>query len=103
MVFKAAGERTAREIVEVIEAEGGHLNAATGHDRTSFQVRALKGGLPNDLRAAPRVVAGDSQTPGWVMVGMQDGDLWLSRDFGDSFRRIATGLPALFGITAVEA
>jgi photosystem II stability/assembly factor-like uncharacterized protein len=65
--------------------------------------QALKGGLPNDLRAAPRVVAGDSQTPGWVMVGMQDGDLWLSRDFGESFSRIATGLPALFGITSAAS
>jgi predicted Zn-dependent peptidase len=45
MVFKGAGARSAREIVEVIEAEGGHINAATGYERTSFQVRALKGGL----------------------------------------------------------
>lgn len=45
MVFKGAGERSARDIVEVIEARGGHINAATGHERTSFQVRALKGGL----------------------------------------------------------
>lgn len=46
MVFKGAGERSAREIVESIEAQGGQINAATGHERTSFQVRALKGGLP---------------------------------------------------------
>jgi predicted Zn-dependent peptidase len=46
MVFKGAGERSARDIVEVIEAQGGHINAATGHERTSFQIRALKGGLP---------------------------------------------------------
>ncbi len=46
MVFKGAGGRSAREIVEVIEADGGQLNAATGHERTSFQVRALAGGLP---------------------------------------------------------
>jgi predicted Zn-dependent peptidase len=46
MVFKGAGARSARDIVEVIEAAGGHINAATGHDRTSYQVRALKGGLP---------------------------------------------------------
>jgi predicted Zn-dependent peptidase len=45
MVFKGAGGRTARDIVEVIEAQGGHINAATGYERTSFQVRALKGGL----------------------------------------------------------
>lgn len=46
MVFKGAGERSAKAIVEVIEAGGGHINAATGQERTSFQVRALAGGLP---------------------------------------------------------
>ena len=45
MVFKGAGERSARGIVEVIEAEGGQINAATGYERTSFQVRALSHGL----------------------------------------------------------
>ncbi len=46
MVFKGAGGRSARELAEVVEAEGGQINAATGYERTSFQVRALKGGLP---------------------------------------------------------
>jgi len=46
MVFKGAGPRSARELVECIESDGGHLNAATGHERTSFQIRALKGGMP---------------------------------------------------------
>jgi predicted Zn-dependent peptidase len=50
MVFKGAGGRTARGIVEAIEAEGGNINAATGYERTSFQVRALAGGL--DLGSA---------------------------------------------------
>jgi predicted Zn-dependent peptidase len=45
MVFKGAGQRSARDIVEVIESQGGSINAATGYERTSFQVRALKGGL----------------------------------------------------------
>ncbi|HXQ12618.1 MAG TPA: pitrilysin family protein [Caulobacteraceae bacterium] len=65
MVFKAAGDRSARDIVEAIEAAGGHINAATGHDRTSFQVRALAGGLElamavvADLVFRPRLSAGD--------------------------------------------
>ena len=65
MVFKGAGERSARDIVEVIEAQGGHINAATGHERTSFQVRALKGGLPlamavlSDLIQRPTLRAAD--------------------------------------------
>ena len=46
MVFKGAGARSARDIAETIEAEGGQINAATGQERTSFQVRCLKGGLP---------------------------------------------------------
>ena len=45
MVFKGAGERSARDIVEVIEAEGGQINAATGYERTSFEVRGLRGSL----------------------------------------------------------
>ena len=50
MVFKGAGGRSARDIVEVIEAQGGQINAATGYERTSFQVRALADGL--DLGSA---------------------------------------------------
>src|SRR5579875_1200495 len=46
MVFKGAGERSARDIVEVIESAGGQINAATGYERTSYQVRCLAGGLP---------------------------------------------------------
>lgn len=59
MVFKGAGDRSARDIVEVIEAEGGQINAATGYERTSFQVRALAGGL--DLGSA--VIADLVQRP----------------------------------------
>ena len=46
MAFKGAGARSARELAEAVEAEGGQINAATGYERTSFQIRALKGGLP---------------------------------------------------------
>ena len=46
MVFKGAGDRSARDIVEVIENQGGSINAATGYERTSFEVRGLAGSLP---------------------------------------------------------
>jgi predicted Zn-dependent peptidase len=65
MVFKGAGERSARDIVEVIEAQGGSINAATGYERTSFQVRGLAGGLQlgmevvADLMQRPTLAAGD--------------------------------------------
>jgi predicted Zn-dependent peptidase len=46
MVFKGAGGRDAREIAETVEAAGAQINAATGYERTSFQIRALAGALP---------------------------------------------------------
>lgn len=46
MVFKGAGARSARDLVEEVEATGGNINAATGHERTSFQIRALARHLP---------------------------------------------------------
>ena len=51
--------------VEAIEDEGGSINAATGYERTSFQVRALADGLDlgsaviGDLLLRPTVDAGD--------------------------------------------
>lgn len=66
MVFKGAGQRSARDVVEVIEAGGGQINAATGYERTSYQVRALKDGL--DLGSA--VIADLVQRP-----TMDPGDL----------------------------
>ena len=40
LVFKGAGAMSARDIVERIEGEGGTINAATGYERTSSEVRA---------------------------------------------------------------
>jgi predicted Zn-dependent peptidase len=56
MVFKGAGERSSRDIVEAIEARGGSINAATGYERTSYQVRALAGGLQLGLEVIADLV-----------------------------------------------
>ena len=45
LVFKGAGDMGAREIVERIESEGGSINAATGYERTHFDVLGLDGSL----------------------------------------------------------
>jgi predicted Zn-dependent peptidase len=61
LVFKGAGDMSAREIVERIEAEGGSINAATGYERTSFEVRGMAEALPravqvvSDLMLRPRL------------------------------------------------
>lgn len=63
MVFKGAGPRSARDIVEVIESGGGSINAATGYERTSFQVRALKGGLDLGMEVIADLVRRPTLTP----------------------------------------
>lgn len=64
MVFKGAGSRSARDIVEVIENQGGSINAATGYERTSFQVRALKGGLELGMDVIADLVRRPTLDPG---------------------------------------
>jgi predicted Zn-dependent peptidase len=56
LVFKGAGDMGARDIVERIEAEGGSLNASTGYERTSFEVRALDGSLPLAMQVVSDLV-----------------------------------------------
>ena len=56
MVFKGAGPRSALQIVEAIEAEGGNVNAATGYERTSYQVRCLRQGLGLGMEIAADLV-----------------------------------------------
>ena len=63
MVFKGAGDRSSRDIVEAIEAEGGNINAATGYERTSFQVRCLKGGLPLGMEVIADLVRRPTMDP----------------------------------------
>ena len=65
--------------------------------RSTDQARSwtrLTGGLPEDLSAAPRAVAGDPEDAAVVCVGMTDGTVWLSEDGGEAFRaavRVPTG------------
>ena len=56
LVFKGAGDMGARDIVERVEAEGGSINAATGYERTSFEIRALNGSLPLAMQVVSDLV-----------------------------------------------
>lgn len=107
MVFKGAGGRSAREIVEAIEGEGGHINAATGQERTSFQVRCLKGGLPlamsviSDLILRPALDESDLEREKDVVAQeiAEAADAPDDRVFelaqGEAFRGHALGRPIL--------
>ncbi|MBX9576757.1 MAG: insulinase family protein [Caulobacteraceae bacterium] len=56
LVFKGAGDMDAREIVERVEREGGHINAATGHERTAFEVRGVDGSLDMALQVVADLI-----------------------------------------------
>src|SRR3954469_20528354 len=63
MVFKGAGERSAREISEAIEDVGGDLNACTERDGTSFTAAVMAEHVPlavellADMVQRPRLAA----------------------------------------------
>jgi len=56
MVFKGAAGRSAQEIIETVEAAGAQINAVTGYERTSFQIRALKDRLELSLQVLADLV-----------------------------------------------
>ncbi|NBB52330.1 insulinase family protein [Rhizobium sp. CRIBSB] len=66
LVFKGAGDMGGREIVERIEADGGSINAATGYERTSFEVRALQGSLPLAMQIVSDLVFRPTLDPGEI-------------------------------------
>jgi len=65
MAFKGTRRRSAREIVEEIEAVGGDLNAATSVDSTGYYARVLEKDLPlaldilSDIILEPRFDGGE--------------------------------------------
>ena len=46
MAFKGTKKRSARDIAVAVEAVGGDINAATGHETTAYYIRLLKQDLP---------------------------------------------------------
>jgi predicted Zn-dependent peptidase len=60
MAFKGTARRSARDIVEEIEAVGGDLNAATSVDSTAYYARVMRGDMPlaldilSDIILAPQ-------------------------------------------------
>jgi hypothetical protein len=65
--------------------EGAHSAIYRSGDQARTWQR-LTGGLPDELSAAPRAVAGDPSDANVVCVGMTDGTVWLTEDGGESFR-----------------
>ena len=65
--------------------------------------RRMTGGLPERIGPAPRSIAVDPAEAKTVFIGLNDGEIWASRDGGDGFQRILSGLPPVLGIAPVAS
>ena len=61
--------------------------------------KTLGGGLPEHITAAPRATTSLPEKPGSFFVGMNDGSIWMTTDFGESFNQVATGLTPIYGMS----
>lgn len=75
----------------------------TGFFRSDDQARSWKQltgrGLPELMTAAPRGTAGFPDRAGTFLAAMNDGSVWMTTDYGESFTEAAKGLPPAYGIT----
>jgi len=76
----------------------GAASAFYRSDNQGDSWERVSGGLPAHFKAAPRAVTGDPEDSNSFFVGMTDGTVWLSKDSGDSFRQILSGLPQVTSI-----
>jgi predicted Zn-dependent peptidase len=63
MAFKGTTTRSAREIVEAIEAVGGDLNAGTSTETTAYYARVMKADVPLALDVLSDILANPSFVP----------------------------------------
>ena len=82
--------------------EGAGAGFYRSEDAGSSWTR-LTGGLPERIGPAPRSIAVDPASPETVFIGLNDGAVWASKDGGEAFGCIASGLPPIIGIAPVTA
>ena len=63
MAFKGTRRRSARQIVEEIEAVGGDLNAATSAETTAYYARVLKADVPLALDVVADILSEPAFAP----------------------------------------
>lgn len=105
MVFKGAGERSAREIALALERRGGDLDAYTTREHTGYQARVLDEdrslalGVLSDLTLRPWLreedlalerevvleeIAGVEDTPDDLVFELHGAELWGTHPYGRS-------------------
>ena len=78
--WRAHGRRAARAAIFRSKGEGWER---------------LSGGLPQPLDHMPYALLTDPEAPGHVYAGLDNGDVWHSEDYGESWRRLPFDLKAV--------
>lgn len=60
MIFKGTAERTVRQLEEEIENMGGHLNAYTSREQTTYYAKVLRKDVPNALEILADILQNSS-------------------------------------------
>lgn len=115
LVFKGAGGRDARALIERIEAAGGSLNADTGQERTAFHARVLEGDLELALSALSDLLFRPHLEPAEIarekdVVAQEIAEAWDTPDDcvfdlaqGQAFAGQPLGRPILGTVESLEA
>jgi photosystem II stability/assembly factor-like uncharacterized protein len=82
--------------------QGANAGLFRSEDQGSHWSQLTGGGLPETILPAPRALSGDPHAAGTFLAGMSDGSVWMTRDYGESFKEIVSGLPSIFGISVVH-
>ncbi len=82
--------------------QGANAGLFRSEDQGKHWTMLTGGGLPETILPSPRAVTIDARAGGSVLAGMSDGSVWMTRDYGESFKEIVTGLPSIFGLSVIH-
>jgi photosystem II stability/assembly factor-like uncharacterized protein len=82
--------------------QGANAALFRSEDQGKHWAQLSGGGLPEMILPSPRAVTNDPRAAGSALAGMSDGSVWMTRDYGESFEQIVTGLPSIFGLSVVH-
>jgi photosystem II stability/assembly factor-like uncharacterized protein len=57
--------------------------------------KKLEGGLPKPLKHMPYALLSDPSEPGHIYTGLSNGDIWCSKDYGDSWEQLPFNLKSV--------
>jgi photosystem II stability/assembly factor-like uncharacterized protein len=86
-----------------IRAHGPRADAAIYRSAGGAGWQRLRSGLPEPLDGMPYALLTDPARSGAVYAGLSSGEIWTSRDFGDSWTKIPVALPEIHNLVLITS